>query len=486
VREVFRNAVLLTLPVTLAAGLSCAVASRAGPADESVPERAPLVYVIPIHGPIEPALLFAIRRGLDEAVARKAAAVVFSMDTPGGTVDAAREIVHSIQSLDIPAYTFVEKDAFSGGAIVALATKRIYMAPGSVIGDAMPILMGLLGGVEDLPESIEEKMVSGVAALVRAAAEQGGHDPALAEAMVRRDVVYEIDGEVIKPEGRLLTLTDREASRMVGEGAARRPLLSSGTVDGIDDLLERAGLAGAVVRRFDVTWSERLARWLVLLGPLLFIAGLLGVYIEIKTPGFGVPGTLGILCLVLFFWGHHIAGLAGYEDVLLFGVGLLFLLVEVFVTPGFGLMGISGLLMMFVGVLLGMVRRYPGGGWFPPWEMWQRPMLTFSASLLAAGIAGAWIARRLPSAPLFSRVVLQAATTRRQGFAAAKDAAARVGQVGRTLAPLRPSGPARFGEERLDVITDGAFIDAGVDVRVAAVRGSRIVVEPAPRGESST
>ena len=152
----------------------------------------PLVYEIPIKDQIGPALLYVIRRGVTEATASNADAVVFTMDTPGGRVDITRDILDIIRELKIDTYTFVGRDAYSAGAIIALGTKHIYMAPGSVIGAATPILMSPGGGVQDLNEDVGEKMKSGVAAMVRAAAEQGGHDPALAEAMVRREAEYRV------------------------------------------------------------------------------------------------------------------------------------------------------------------------------------------------------------------------------------------------------------------------------------------------------
>ena len=148
----------------------------------------PLVYIIPIKKMIEPALLYVVRRGVDEAVRNDAEAIIFEMDTPGGAVNAAKEIISVITKTDIPTYTFVEKDAYSAGAIIALATPNIYMAPGSVIGAATPMMMSPVGGVQEMPDEVQEKMTSAVAAMVRSAAEQGGHDKQLAEAMVRADM----------------------------------------------------------------------------------------------------------------------------------------------------------------------------------------------------------------------------------------------------------------------------------------------------------
>ncbi|MCF7818147.1 MAG: ATP-dependent Clp protease proteolytic subunit, partial [Kiritimatiellales bacterium] len=320
--------------------------------------KAPVVYIIPIENTIEPALLYVVRRGVDEAVRSDAKAIIFEMDTPGGAVGAAEDIIGVITRTDIPTYTFVKKDAYSAGAIIALATKHIYMAPGSVIGAATPMLMSPMGGIQEMPGDVQEKMTSAVAAMVRAAAEQGGHDKELAEAMVRADMEYSVNGQVISEKGRLLTLTNTEASQRVGDD--QHPLLSEGTVKDIGTLLETIGLPNAERRVLEVTAAERLARWIAGIAPILMIIGLGGLWLELKTPGFGIFGITGITCLLLFFFGHHIAGLAGMEDILLFVVGLTLLAVEIFITPGFGFMGISGLLLIFLSLMDAMVEHMPG------------------------------------------------------------------------------------------------------------------------------
>ena len=277
------------------------------------------VYVIPIRGQIEGALLYVIRRGIAEAEQQHAAAILLVMDTPGGTLAAAGDIVRSIQSAHPPVYTFVEKDAFSAGAIIALATQAIYMAPGSVIGDALPIMMSPIGGVQEMSEGVEEKAVSAVSALVRSAAQNAGHDPELAEKMVRRELEYKLGDKIISPAGRLLTLTADEAAQPRPDG---QPLLSAGTVSDLPALLERLSLGAHPLVEMRITPTEKLARMIAAAAPILMIIGFLGIYIEVKTPGFGLPGILGAACLALFFWGHHIAGLAGMEDLLLFIAGI--------------------------------------------------------------------------------------------------------------------------------------------------------------------
>lgn len=440
--------------------------------DSPAPAQAP-VYVIPIHDQIEGALLYVIRRGLAEAEQKNAAAIVLVMDTPGGTLSAASDIVRSIQAAKPPVYTFVEKDAFSAGAIIALATKGIYMAPGSVIGDALPIMMSPFGGVQEMPASVEEKAVSAVSALVRSAAQNAGHDPELAEKMVRRELEYKIGDEIISPAGRLLTLTAEEATRPGKEG---QPLLSAGTAADLPAVLEQLGLAGHPVVEMQITATEKIARWVAAAAPILMMLGFLGIYIEIKTPGFGLPGTLGILCLALFFWGHHIAGLAGMEDLVLFVLGAVLLLVEIFLIPGFGFTGIAGLTLVFLSLIGAMTRMAPGGPWLPTWGDVELPIFKFCAALVGAGAGALILGRYLPRSRLFGRITLSAANTAAEGYTASPDTSLLVGKTGITLNQLHPAGAVRFGDERLDVVTSGEFIDAGAIVQVIEAHGNRIVV----------
>jgi len=434
-------------------------------------EKAPVVYIIPIKKMIEPALLYVVRRGVDEAVRNNAQAIIFEMDTPGGSVNAAEGIINAITHTEIPTYTFVENDAFSAGAIIALATKHIYMAPGSVIGAATPMMMSPMGGVQEMPEEVKEKMTSAVAAMVRSAAEQGGHDKELAEAMVRADMEYSVNGQIISKEGRLLTLTNEEAEQRVGED--QHPLLSEGTVKDIDALLEIIGLPNAEKRVLEITAAERLARLIAGIAPILMIIGMGGLWLEIKTPGFGVFGITGITCLLLFFFGHHIAGLAGMEDILVFIVGVAFLAIEIFVTPGFGVMGISGLILIFFSLMNAMIEHVPGK-WrpvsFSP-ETLSGPLLKVTISFLGAlalvGVAGKF----LPKTKLFQSLMLDTVLAERE------EEEDLLGLEGIAHSDLRPGGTAYFGERKMDVVTYGDYIRRETPLRIVEVHGHRIVVE---------
>jgi membrane-bound serine protease (ClpP class) len=451
--------------------LSLCTAALAASTRAQEPAGRELVYVIPIKEMIEPALLYVVRRGMDEAVRNDAAAIIFEINTPGGVVGAAEDIVDSITRTDIPVYSFVEKQALSAGGLIALATPRIYMAPGSVIGAITPMMMTPMGGVQELPDEVEEKMTSAVAAMVRSAAEQGGHDPLMAEAMVRANIEYKVNGKVISEKGRLLTLTNVEAAQLVGE--EQRPLLSSGTVDDLDALLEVLGLAGAEKRTLEITAAERIARWIARMASILMIIGLGGLWLEFKTPGFGFFGIAGIICLLLFFFGHHIAGLAGFEDVLIFLLGVALLAVEIFITPGFGIMGISGLLLIFASFISALSERMPGS-WRPvdfSLETFSIPLLkvtlAFTGSILLVAICG----RFLPRTRVFQSLTLDEVVpddVTEQNL---------LGLEGIAHSDLRPSGTAYFGTRKIDVVTFGDYIPRQTPVRIVEVHGNRIVVE---------
>jgi membrane-bound serine protease (ClpP class) len=438
--------------------------------------NAPLVYIIPVKKMIEPALLYVVRRGVDEAIRNDAQAIIFEMDTPGGAVNAAQGIIAVITKTDIPTYTFVENDAYSAGAIIALATKHIYMAPGSVIGAATPMMMSPMGGVQDMPEEVQEKMTSAVAAMVRAAAEQGGHDPQLAEAMVRADIEYSVNGKVISEKGRLLTLTNEEASELIGDPP--EPILSEGTVQNVDALLERIGLANAQKRVLEVTAAERLARLIAGVAPILMIIGLGGLWLEIKTPGFGIFGITGIFCLLLFFFGHHIAGLAGMEDVLLFAAGVALLAIEIFVTPGFGVTGLGGLLLIFISFISAMSERMPGT-WrpisFEP-ETFSVPFLKVTLAFMGSIVVVALAGKFMPKTRIFRSLTLESVSPDPE------TEGELLGMEGVTHSDLRPSGTAYFGERKLDVVTYGDYIPQQSPVRIVEVHGNRIVVEDMTQG----
>lgn len=437
------------------------------------------VCVIPIKGQIERALVYAIRRGMDTAAQRQAQAVIFDMDTPGGRLDATEEIIDLITSTKATTVTFVNPNAISAGAIIAMATDHIYMSPGGRIGDAMPIMMSPIpfGAPQEIPAGLREKAVSPTEALIRSAAQRKGHDVQLAESMVRPEKGYSIGDLVICPTGQILTLTSQDAARLVG--TEQHPLLSEGTVQDLPELLDRLGLAGAPLVYIRIGAAERIARvidsfpW----SGLLLALGLLALYIEFKTPGFGVPGLSGILLLALWFWGHHIAGLSGMGEVLLFICGAGLLAVEIFLIPGFGVVGVAGLAMMLSALVMAMVEHAPGGPWYRPSEgHLQDAILNLSTTLIVVVGLGALLVRYLPRTALFKRLALSATVSRNDGYRAGP-AESLAGLRGVAITPLRPSGIAVFGNRRLDVVTRGEFLPPNTRIVIVESVGNRSIVE---------
>lgn len=371
------------------------------------------VYIVPIKGEIERGLTYFIRRCVKEAEKNEAKALIIHMDTHGGELAATEAIMELLLDSSVETYTFVDKKAFSAGAFIAVSTKHIYMSPASVIGAATPIAMGPTGAPAELGEAVEEKITSGIRALMAAAAEKNEHPRKIVEAMVDRDV--EIKGVIEK--GKLLTLTSNQA-----EG--RKVALSEGTLETIDKLIEK--VLGEIwveedIVRMEISWSEKIARMITSSGlrSLLLMLGLLGIYVEVKTPGFGIGGIGALFCFSLFLFGHYIAGLAGWEELLLFIVGFILLTVEVFILPGFGLAGVLGILLILTSLMLAMTgaKAIPGIPW------WSQKQYEEALTVLGIAIVGsvglAFLALRffLPKTPLWGKIALESAETKDRGFA---------------------------------------------------------------------
>lgn len=433
-----------------------------------------LTCIIPIHGQIEEALVYTLERMIADAKSRGASRVIFDMDTPGGRLDSTETIIDLIDSLDVPTYTLVNPNAISAGAIIAMGTDHIYMTPRARIGDAIPLMASPFGTPEALPDDLKEKAVSPTEALIRAVAQRNGHDDELAAKMVRVDHEYKIGDTVISPAGQVVTLTATDAAQMVGDPP--RPLLSRGTVESMDELLKRLGADTDKTERIEQSVSEEIARWISSfpISGILLGLGLLGIYVEFKTPGFGLPGMGGTICLAIWYFGHHIAGLAGMEEALLFLVGLALVLVEVFIFPGFGLPGIAGIFCMIAGAMLGMVDAIPGVPWYDiPTIQFNFIMVNFGTSLVVLILGALLLAKLLPHTSLYGRLVL---TTNQTGYTAGAATTPTVGSQGVTVTALRPAGIATINGQRVDVVAQGDFLDANTPIVVAAVKGNRIVV----------
>ena len=438
------------------------------------------VYVLPIRDDIMPPLVYIVRRGVKEAMEAKADVLVLDMDTNGGRLDSTEKIIEILGQFKGQTVTFVNKKAFSAGAFISFATQKIYMAPQSVIGAAAPIMLSPSGdGVEKLPDTYEAKISSAASALVRANAEKNGHNVEVADAMVKKTKELKIDDKVLNEKGQILTLTDKEAAEEYGNPP--KPLLSAGTVDSLDELLKTFGATTATAKRIEPTGTEKIASWINSIAPLLLIIGVIGGYIELKTPGFGVPGTVSIIAFALYFFGGYIAGLSGALWMILFVVGVLLVISEFVLHPGTIVPGLVGAALMFVAIVMAMVDFYPGGPSLPTtpiaWNSLQHSFQNIVIATLGSVAAIALVARFLPNTSVYQRIVSHTASGVKSEKLEAQRRTSREGQLGVTISALRPGGKAQFGNEVVDVISQGDLVAKGQKVKIIGHSGTEAIVE---------
>jgi len=471
------------------------------------PTSAPVVF-IPLHGIVGEAMLHSIERRLAMARDLTPALLVFELNTYGGGLDSALAIADIVFGItDIPTVAYVNDKAISAGALIATACGQIVMHRGSTLGDCQPV--NLSGEALD-----SEKIDTVLRARFRTFCE-GKYPPALAEAMVTKSFeVYEVqtlDGKnvyllakdyqsVLHSPEQLARYKNAEGARKVVGSTeiltmtnteAKDYGFSAASVESSADLLKLYGLQAHRVATFEYTWSEKLVRLLDAIGPILLGLGVLGILIELKTPGFGFFGIAGLTLIALFFFGKYAAGLADAWKIILFAIGLVLLLVELFVTPGFGILGIAGLLAMMISVLLSFqtfivpsspqqVRQFE----------WSVGQLGIAALIVVLGVL--LISRYLHRTPYLGRIVLAspppstAPTAVTRGISAPpapKDEAERarqlIGRRGKAVSMLRPAGRADFDGKPLDVVTEGDFIAPGEAIEICAVHGNRLIVRRA-------
>lgn len=420
----------------------------------ALPGQKPVIYRVPVSGVIENGLAPFVVRSLKEAANAQAMAVILDVDTPGGRVDAAERIADAVRRSPVPVYAFINPRAYSAGALIALAAKAIYMAPGGVIGAATP--------VDGKGTRASEKIVSAMRGEFRSLAEANGLDPKIAEGMV--DETLDIPG--LKPPGRLLTLSTSEALKV---GYAR------GEAVDLSAVLYAIGDGESTVVNMAPNWAELAVRFLTnpLVSPLLLSLGMLGLIFEIKTGAFGLGGLISMMSLGLFFGSSLLLGLAGWEEVLLLGLGIIALGIEVFLLPGFGIAGVIGIVLIAASMLLALVGSTPSSA-----DLLQAAAVLGASVVVTGAVLVTWI-RHLPYSERWSGLFLRASTDAGEGFVSALPRPELVGRTGRAVTDLRPSGTASFEDERLDVVTEGEFVKAGTTITVVRSDGYRHVVRAA-------
>lgn len=455
---------------TLAALTLAVVAPAVAVVDaaEGQDDARPTVVRVPVDGTVEMGLAPFIERALEEAAAGGARALVLEIETPGGRVDAAERIVGAVSRSSVPVYAYVNMYAYSAGAMIALAADQVFMRTGAVMGAATP--------VDGQGTKASEKVVSAMRGRMRALAEARGLDPRVAEAMVDEELAID---EVVE-EGKLLTLTTEEAVELgyavavadwddvmgeIGLGAAGPDGAAAGVGGG-------AGAVTVVDAR--VNWAERLVRFFTspVIAPFLLSLGFLGLIVEIKTAGFGLAGAAGLLSLALFFGAHLLVGLAGAEDLILVGVGVVLVLVEILVVPGFGIAGIAGGVALVGGLFMTQI------GSLPTQQDFTRAAAVLSTTVVLVVLTTWAFLRTLPRNWRLRRsgVLLPESTDRDEGYISASVRPDLEGARGVAITALRPAGMGLFGDERVDVVSESEWIEEGTPIRILSAEGYRHIV----------
>lgn len=476
-----------------------------GPEPELAVAAAPdrKAVMIRFHQDINPLSGALLKRRFETAIREGATVIVLDIDSPGGYVSTTLDLVQMLEQADqVETIAFIGREAISGAAILALAADKIVMLPRARIGDAGMIVMGEDSAFRYAPE----KARSLLAQQLRDLAAKHNRPASLAEAMVDKDLI--ITKATRKDDGTIRYFSNREWESMEDSDAWERGKVvreASGntffTANGeravelglaehlIQDPAELPGLVG-VAAPIPLMRPSGVDTLILILNSswvtwLLLMIGLIALVIELGAPGVGLGGLVSILCFGLFFWSRFLGGTSGWFEVVLFLIGLAFVLLEILVIPGIGIAGVTGVLLILSSLVMASRRVF-----LPESERDLSNLLTDTGVVLGAfvgfGIGLAILARYLGELPLLSRLAL--APMPSDGLPAVASLAAstaptlpahervRVGDSGRALGPLRPSGKMQLGDEIVEVFTEGDFIPDQTEIQIVAIRGTKLIV----------
>ena len=460
--------------------------------EDSVKEVKQNVIVITISGSVDPSMAAFIGRAIQDNDEYRDPVFILEMDTFGGRLDAAYNIVDTLSNISNgKTVAFVTKRAISAGALIALACNNLIMKPNTTMGDCAPITISNEG-----PKMLGEKFQSPLRAKFRALAKKNNYPPTLAESMVTAEMIvfkivlpdtilyldstgFEdltpslkkkiISKKTIVKRGELLTMDNEEAKELG---------FSRANVKNIKEVLSLLNIKNYSITTISQNWSEKFVSFIAMIAPILLMIGFAALYTEMKTPGFGIPGLVGIICLALVFAGQYMVGLANYTEMLLLIIGITLLGIELFVIPGFGIIGIAGILLMAIGMILSLQDFV-----IPKPEMpWQLEILEKNIFTMIISLLGSVVLIVLFFKFVFPRIssVISgpylSATLADAHSVPESPPAISLGDRGTVTKILRPTGSAKIGDDTYDVITDGEFINKDEEIIVTEIKGNRIVV----------
>lgn len=412
------------------------------------------VYLAQIDREIDLGLAPYISRVISEAEKNNADAIIFKINTFGGRVDAATQIKDAILNSKVLTIAFINNRAISAGALIALSCNKIVMVPGSSMGAATV--------VDETGGKVGEKYQSYMRSEMRSTAEKNGRNTSIAEGMVDERVI--VEGLVDSTQ--LITLTSTEALKYK---------MADTVVNSFEELLSAFEFSKGNIVDIESNWAEDVVRFLnnPIISSILIMVGFFGLFAEVKTPGWGLPGTAGLIALALFFGSSYILELASIVEILLFLIGLSLIAVEIFVIPGFGFAGITGIVLVMLSLFLSLV----GGMPYYDFSFISVAIIQLTAALLGALILIFILAKYLPKSKTFHRLVLDDAESSTKGFVTYTKFDHLLDKEGIALTTLRPAGTAEIAGQRVDVVTDSEYVEKGAKIKVIKVEGIRVVVK---------
>jgi membrane-bound serine protease (ClpP class) len=425
-----------------------------------------VIYRVPIDGTIDLGLPPYIRRAIEEAEAHDAKAVIFDINTFGGRVDAATQIKDAILSADVLTIAFINRRAISAGALISLSCEKIYMTGGGLIGAATAVDMSGKKGSEKVISFMREEMAS--------TAEKRGRSKEIARGMVDEELNFThlvIDGDSVevkdiegRKEGKLISLTTDQALKYH---------IADGTAENMEALLDSLGYSSVDVIESRENWSEAVVRFLTnpVVASLLTTFGFLGILFELQSPGWGIPGFVGLTCLILSLSASYIAELATVSDMIFILSGLALLLLEILVIPGFGVVGVGGIGFIVYGLYLLLLPEVPVGE-----EILDQAMDGFLIGIVGAIIGLYLLGRIMIKTKFWEQLTAPDVQKKEDGYTNTFGWESLMGENGISDSDLHPSGWVKVANQRVFVVSEGDFIEKGTHVQILSVDGNRIVV----------
>tara|TARA_X000000368_G_scaffold144349_1_gene113781 strand:- start:517 stop:1740 length:1224 start_codon:yes stop_codon:yes gene_type:complete len=403
---------------------------------------------------------------IDKAESENATAIIFDINTFGGRVDAATQIKDAILGSNITTIAFINRRAISAGALISLSCEKIYMTGGGLIGAATAVDMSGKKGSEKVISFMREEMAS--------TAEKRGRNKEIARGMVDEELNFShlvINGDTIsvndiegRKDGKLISLTTEQAIKYG---------IADGTAESIEALMDTLSYGSLEVKESSENWSESIVRFLTnpVVASLLTTFGFLGILFELQSPGWGIPGFVGLTCLILSLSVSYIAQLATMSDMIFILTGLSLILLEMLVIPGFGIVGIGGIGFMLYGLYLLLLPEVPVGE-----EILGQAMDGFLIGLVGAIIGIVLLGKLMIRSKFWEQLTAPSSQKKDQGFSNTQGWENLQGQLAITDTDLHPSGWINIDDQRIFVLSEGGFIEKGKKITILSVDGNRVLV----------